>query len=148
MSLCGVIWVENPKKESTSKLLMVCLSLGWGQARSGRHRNFVYLIRSRIICRFVNSDLICHTKGVPWMWSYMYTRVLWSQCWFKNFCPCITVHNLTLLIKGVVGGKWKNRFVLMVKNPGALHLQKFSAPNNEMRIKSQKHRIVEAWKSL
>lgn len=35
----------------------------------------------------------------------------------------------------------------MVKNPGPLHPQKFSAPNNEMRIESQNHRIVKAGKS-
>lgn len=34
----------------------------------------------------------------------------------------------------------------MAQNAGPLHPQKFSAPNNEMRIKSQNHRIVKTGK--
>lgn len=147
MQPCGVSWVENLKKESTSKILLVCLPLGKGQARSCKHKKLIYLLRSRIICRFVNSNCIYSTKSVPWMWRYMYICVFWSQCWFNNFLPSTAVFNFICFINGVVDCKLNNKFMWMVKNPRPLISQKFGAPNNEMRIKSQNHKNLKTGKN-
>lgn len=109
----GVIWLTTQKKKkSPAKTPLVCFSLGHEPAGSSKHKK-------EFICwdpeQHYGSDLICSTKNGPCIWSYAYTHVLWWQCWFKNFLPCMTVHCFIHVKNGVVGYEMNYGLYLIIK---------------------------------